>query len=71
MFQGCSSLEVVDVSRWDVSMVEDMDEMFSGCSSLKEIDLRRWKEFYDINIISMFDDTNVKFIGGKPDWIDY
>ena len=34
MFEGCSSLKSLDLSRWDLSGVEDMKGIFSGCSSL-------------------------------------
>ena len=39
MFAYCSSLDSVDVSRFDTSKVEDMEGMFYACSSLTELDL--------------------------------
>ena len=39
MFAYCSSLDSIDVSRFDTSKVEDMEGMFYACSSLAELDL--------------------------------
>ena len=39
MFAYCSSLDNIDVSRFDTSKVEDMEGMFYACSSLAELDL--------------------------------
>ena len=38
MFLNCSSLEELDLSRWD-STCTDVSSMFSGCSSLKSLNL--------------------------------
>ncbi len=37
MFRDCSSLQSLDLSKFDVSKVEDADYMFYGCSSLRTI----------------------------------
>ena len=37
MFDGCSSLESVDLSDWDVASVTSMADMFYGCSALCEV----------------------------------
>ena len=39
MFNGCSSLESIDLSSFNTSNVTDMRWMFDECSSLKSIDL--------------------------------
>ena len=40
VFYGCSSLESVDLSGFNMQNVTSCNYMFSGCSSLKEINLR-------------------------------
>ena len=42
MFQECSSLTSLDVSKFDTSNVTDMSEMFYRCSSLTGLDLRNF-----------------------------
>ena len=37
--KGCTSLESVDFSSWDVSKVTGMNMMFQGCTALKTADL--------------------------------
>ena len=37
MFAGCEDLEDLDVSSWDVSLVEDMTGMFNDCVSLPQL----------------------------------
>ena len=39
MFEGCSSLETIDMSAFDMSRVSGMSSMFSGCSKLKNLTL--------------------------------
>ena len=36
MFNGCEKFNS-DLSKWDVSSVEDMRSMFHNCKSLKQI----------------------------------
>ena len=49
MFQGCSSLKSLNVSKFDTSLVQNgMDGMFQDCSSLTSLD------------VSSFDTGNVK-----------
>ena len=33
MFYNCTSLRTLDLSKWDVSSVEDMRAMFDGCDN--------------------------------------
>ena len=42
MFNGCSSLQSLDVSGWDTSKVTDISSMFKGCSSLQSLDVSGW-----------------------------
>ena len=48
MFDGCSSLQSIDLSSFNTTNVKDMSCMFLGCDSLQSIDL------------SSFNTTNVK-----------
>ncbi len=43
MFKGCQSLESLDVSIWDTSKVNDLNQTFSGCKSLTELDIADWE----------------------------
>ena len=37
MFENCSGLTSLDLSKWDTSKVTTMTNMFNGCSNLHEI----------------------------------
>ena len=37
MFEGCRSLQVLNISGWDLTKATDTDDMFSECSSLRTI----------------------------------
>jgi surface protein len=50
MFNNCSSLTSLDLSKFDTSKVTDMNSMFYGCSSLTSLDL------------SKFDTNNVTYM---------
>ncbi len=43
MFDGCSSLTLLDLSSWNTENVTYLGSMFDNCSSLKEINLSGWK----------------------------
>lgn len=53
-FNGCSSLESVDVSAFDTSMVSDMSGMFRNCSSLASVNLNIFNTNNVTNMSSMF-----------------
>ena len=36
MFEGCSSLEYIDLSSFDATNAKNLSSMFSGCSALKK-----------------------------------
>ena len=38
MFKGCKNFNC-DLSKWDISNVNDMKDMFNDCKSLKQIPL--------------------------------
>ena len=37
MFYGCSSLQELDLSNFNITKVSQMDDMFKGCDSLKTV----------------------------------
>ena len=39
MFSNCEKLEKIDLSSFDTSKVEDMEDMFNGCEALEYLDL--------------------------------
>ena len=41
-FSGCSSLQVLDTSKWILANVQNMGYAFSGCSSLQSLDTSKW-----------------------------
>ena len=42
MFWGCTSLETIDVSGWDVSSCTNLYGLFCDCKSLTSLDLSSW-----------------------------
>ena len=42
MFSSCSSLESIDLSKWDVRNLKEAGSMFSNCSRLTTVDLSNW-----------------------------
>lgn len=54
MFLGCSSLESLDLSSFDISNVTDMNNMFYGCTNLKDINLSNFNSEYITSIYKMF-----------------
>ena len=54
MFLGCSQLQVLDVSNWDVSNVEYMTSMFCQCSQLETLDVSKWNVSNVKNMQRMF-----------------
>jgi surface protein len=42
MFEGCTSLESLNLSGWDVSHVTNMNDMFSGCTALTSLNFSDW-----------------------------
>ena len=39
MFRDCSKLSELDLSNFDTSSVENMEEMFYGCKNLETLDI--------------------------------
>ena len=52
-FQGCSSLQSLDLSSWDISKVTDLSYCFEGCNYLQSLDLSSW----DISKVRSFEYT--------------
>lgn len=57
MFRATSSLEVLDVSDWDVSNVTNMSNMFQNASALVELDVTDWDVSNVTNIAYLFNGT--------------
>ncbi|MBQ9177454.1 MAG: BspA family leucine-rich repeat surface protein [Prevotella sp.] len=55
MFNGCSGLTSLDVSRFNTGNVTDMQDMFNGCSSLKSLDVSKWNTGNVTDMFQMFD----------------
>ena len=54
MFDNCSSLTSLDVSKFNTSNVKDMGSMFSGCKSLTSLDLSKLITYNVEDMASMF-----------------
>ena len=67
IFDKCKNLKSVgDLSDWDVSNVEYMNNMFYGCEQLKSVgDLSDWDVSKVKNMYTMFYDSGITNI---PDW---
>ena len=52
MFNGCSSLQSINLSSFNTINVKDMFRMFAGCSSLQSINL---SSFNTTNVEDMSD----------------
>ena len=59
MFDGCSSLTTLDVSKWDTSSVTDMSSMFYGCNALTNLDVSKWDTSKVTSMGYMFSGCNV------------
>ncbi len=54
MFQGCTSLETLDMRNFDVSKVGNLSRMFGDCRSLKTLDLSNFYTTSATNMNTMF-----------------
>lgn len=54
MFQYCSKLKNLDVSKWNTSKVTNMEFMFLGCSALTNLDVSEWNTSKVTNMNCMF-----------------
>ena len=63
MFEECNSLEILDLSYFDTSSVENMDSMFSGCSSLEFLGMSHFNLEKISKVNSMFKGVeNLKYL---------
>lgn len=53
VFFECTSLNKLDLSNWDTSMVNNTQAMFSYCA-IEQLDLNNWKTSNFVNVYSMF-----------------
>lgn len=54
MFQTCTKLKSVDVSKFDTTNVDDMGYMFYNCKSLTNLDMRNWDTSNVTSMNNMF-----------------
>ena len=54
MFESCSSLTALDLSRFNTDKVTNMESMFYGCSALKELDLSNFNTAKVTDMSAMF-----------------
>ena len=69
MFEGCKSLESLDLSHFDTRNVEDMSAMFNKCESLETIDLTGFKTDNLKDVGMMFENCkHLRTIYCEGDW---
>ena len=54
MFQNCSNLEKLDLSKWDTSKVTEMNNIFYGCTNLTELKINTWNTSNVVDMKLMF-----------------
>jgi surface protein len=55
MFNGCSALKSLDLTKFNTEKVTEMDNMFNGCSALKSLDLTNFNTANVEFMYHMFD----------------
>ena len=72
MFNGCSSLQSLDLSNFDASNVTNMSGMFICCSSLQSLDLSNFDTSKVTKMSGMFASctnlNNIKCKQAFKDW---
>ena len=59
MFNGCTGLTTLDLSKLDTKNVKDMGQMFRGCTKLQTLDLRGWDTRNVTSMSDMFAGSSV------------
>ena len=54
MFSGCTNLETLDVSKFDVSAAQSLDRVFYNCSKLQALDVSGWRAIRANTLKEMF-----------------
>ena len=67
MFSGCSSLQSLDTSKWNLGNLSNGNSMFSGCSSLQTLDTSKWNLGNLNTADNMFRQTKITTLDVK-DW---
>ena len=67
MFSGCSSLQSLDTSKWNLGNLSNGNNMFSGCSSLQSLDTSKWNLGNLNTAESMFRQTKINTLDVR-DW---
>ena len=69
MFNTCSSLTSLDLSRWNTSNVTSMSNLFQNCKQLTSLNLTGWNTSKAGNFNSLFNNcTNLQTLQGISDW---
>ena len=58
MFSNCSSLTSLNLSKFDINNVINMNNMFSECTSLTSLNLTNFRMNNKINMRNMFYNLN-------------
>ena len=72
MFNGCTSLNQLDCSSWDVSKATDFNSMFNNCTSLNQLDCSSW----DVSNVTVFRNmfnncTSLNYVRCKEQFKDW
>ena len=62
MFDGCTSLISMNLSNFNTSKLENINNLFSGCSSLISVDFSNW---------NLKNTKNIRYIFSKCPKIQY
>lgn len=64
MFNYCSSLEELDASNFDTSLVTSLEQLFENCTSLKKLDLSFFNNLTNMdNMFSIADKLSHLILG--------
>ena len=58
MFDGCDSIEYINITNFNSSSATDMGHMFQGCTNLKSLDLTNFDTSLVTDMSNMFSDCN-------------
>lgn len=69
-FQGMTNIEELKLSGFNVSLVDEFNNLFKGCSNLTTLDFSGWnfKKSGDLDLTSMFEGTQSLTNFSAPNW---
>ena len=59
MFLGCSSLQTLDLSKFDTTFVRNMSSMFNACNNLQTLDISGFEIPFVKTMTDMFKDCDL------------